>query len=161
MTQKEKYVHKPYVFQEWPKMVYHPKTGKPLTCSCEDDVPEGYLTNPGDIGLDEEAMEIVAETETEEAAEAAKLKQEEITERRESSAKRSDKPKAKPKSSAKPKTKTKKKKAKAKPTALEELELIREDAEALLTDEKVKFDEDASDDEIAAMVKELLDDESE
>ncbi len=77
------------------------------------------------------------------------------------------KPKRKPAASktapkAKPKAKAKSKKAapaQDAATTLESLKISREDAEEILTEEDVEVPEDATDDAIAALVKDLLEDE--
>lgn len=155
----EKYVKKPYVRQEWPKMVYHPKTGAHLKCHTMDEVPEGYLLRHADVGKDLEAMQIVEEAEAIESAAAKALEDARVEE-----AMDTGEMQAKPRKGAAEKKPTRKKKAqskqaKPKKSALEKMKLTREEAETLLTDEKVEFDAEASDTEIAAIIKELLSDE--
>lgn len=158
----EKYVKKPYVRQDWPKMVYHPKTGEPLKCATLDEVPEGYLLRHADVGKDLEAIEIVEEAEAIEQAEAKAIEDARVEDAVDTGEMQAKPRKAKaeaPKTARKKKAQSKQ--AKPKKSPLEKMKLTRAEAETLLTAENVKFSTEDSDTEIAAIIKELLSDEGE
>lgn len=117
----------------WPAMRYHPETGAYVICDTEDDVPEGYVSSLRDVKDPDAEL-------TEDKAPAPKK-----------TAKKTKAPKNK---------KAPKRQKVEEPTAdavtLESLDITRESADELLTEEGVDFDADASDDDIAALVAELI-----
>lgn len=136
---------------EYPKMVYDPETNQYTVVNTAEEIPEGWTEDLADLTL-------------EEGEEVTKCPLERLMALRDGTAKKAPAKKAPAKKAPAKKAPAKKASAK-KPAAkkeetsgLIELDLTREDALEILDDEGIKYDEDASDDEIAALVSEALKD---
>lgn len=133
-------------------MVYDPETNEPTLCKCEEDVPEGFLDAP----VPEDEV-VVPEVFRKRDVDAAYKKgfSDGVT----STVK-------KPSKGGKRKTAAEKTAAnkgdKADKHTLKSLSLTADEAMDLLDEEKIEFGENATDDQLAALVGELLkDDKSE
>jgi len=135
-------------------VVYDPETNEPTLCDCAKDIPEGFLHAP----VPEEEL-VVAEVFKQKDMDAAykkgfadgvatgsKTKIVKKSGKRKSAAKKDDKADKEDKPEY----------------TLKGLKLSADDAMDLLEEEKIEFGENATDDQLAALVGELLkDDKSE
>lgn len=172
---------KPYVHKSWPKMYYHPIHGGYVVCKSAADVPDHFVKSLDDVSnpvieprvgplkcLDftiegSEEFDKAAEEDVELAAAIAKLRDAAAKKRTtlKKAAEKDEPKKDAPKKDASKKKKTSGRKAAAKaaepevPT-LKSLKLTRDKAMDLLDEEETTFDEDVTDDALAAMVSKLL-----
>ncbi len=128
---------KPYVFQEFPKMVYHGETGAPLVVNKESEIPETHVDHISKIGKSEE--EIAAEKQAVADEEAAKQKLIDDAAKEAADAQAAD--------------------DKAAKALFKKLKMDRTEAEKILTEDGVDFNDDDDDLTIAMAVKELLEDD--
>lgn len=152
---------KDYTF---PKMFYNKKTSDYIIVQNMDEVPKGYVTNPADcvnrrgVLRPDSAVQVLITNPT--ITPPAKKEEVSVND----FGKKSKKPAA-AKAAAAPKAKEKvvEKATEVEPaevsTTLKSLKLSRDEAVEMLTQEKIKFDPEASDDAIAAIIGELLDED--
>ena len=127
----------PYVHQAWPKLLYHQKTGEHREFRKQSLVPDdGMWGLKATVGKSEEEVSAEKQTVLDEAAATQKLADDEAAD-------------------IAAELKADDKAAKA---IFKKLKMSREEAEEILTEEKVEFDPDADDLEIAMQLKELLED---
>lgn len=152
---KEKYKRTPYVHQEWPKMFYHPVTGDYVTCAGEADVPEGFVNNIKDcesppVGTNEPSrctnMDVPDKYRDKKGKKAEPKKAASKPDTSKPAAKKVEKPADKDDEDD------------DEIVTLESLELSRNEAIELLDEAKVKFKKNASNDTIAGLVADLLED---
>jgi hypothetical protein len=123
-------------------MRYHPTTGAYIVCKTADDIPEGFVDNLAKVKTkDGSAVHSPkpiphASAQVLQATTPSVLEDDVVV--------------------AQPPKKAPTKKALAKKSPLEALNVTREEAEAILKEENIEFDDQAGDDEVAALVEELL-----
>ncbi len=130
---------KPKVFTEFPKMVYQRETGETLQVKKDSEIPDDYVDHISKVGKTEEEVAAEQQAIVDTEAAAKKLADDEAEELE----------------------KAQKADDKAAKALFKQLKMDRAEAEKILTEDGVDFEEDDDDLTIAMAVKELLEDDSE
>ncbi len=130
--------HKPNVRPrtEFPKMIYHRETGEPMVINKESECTDDYVDHISKVGKTEEEVAAEQQAIVDTEAAAKKLADDEAEELEKAQAADD----------------------KAAKALFKKLKMNREEAEEILKEDGVEYDEDADDLTIAMAVKELLED---
>jgi hypothetical protein len=128
---------KPYKFQEWPKMFYHPETGDPGVFRKASMVPDGYVDHISKVGKTEEDLEADKQAVIDADVAAQRLLDD----------------------AAADELKAQKADDKAAKVIFKKLKTTRDEAEAMLDEDNIVLDADADDLAIAMALQELLEDD--
>lgn len=130
---------KPYVYEEWPKMFYHPVTGEAAPFRKQSLVPDGWVDNFAKVGKTEEQIADETQAVIDADKEKARLERVEAADLKKAQAADDRAAKA----------------------LFKRLKVTRDEAEEMLEEDSEDFDPDADDLTIAMAVEELLENASE